>query len=73
MFKIEFATDNAAFGVVSENPLALRVTACLEVERILNTAAFEMGRFEISPGSKKPIKDVNGNTVGFLEWEEEEA
>lgn len=55
MFKLEFATDNAAFEV----PFA-------EIARILRDVAERIERGAVSA----PVRDINGNTVGAFAIED---
>lgn len=56
MFKLEFSTDNSAFG--DEGALGLQKMN--EVSRILQAIATKVGTGYVSG----PVKDINGNTVG---------
>jgi hypothetical protein len=64
-FKLEIECGNAAFGEYWEDTAA-------EIARILIDAATEIdAKLEGEPhGYKQPLRDANGNKVGFYEIED---
>jgi len=60
MFKLELATDNAAF----DNH------AGREVARILRKLAAEVEHGLFAGRDNTKLRDINGNTVGRAEWSE---
>lgn len=63
MFKLQFATSNAAFD---DCPAS-------EIARILRAVAHEVetGWIASAGGGNSPIRDANGNTIGVMAYRPE--
>ena len=72
MFKLEFETDNAAFGETDCETFQQIATVLIDLRpRMQAKAAADDGRTRMGKWIE-PIRDINGNTIGSFTYTESE-